>query len=123
ALFLANVSIDPDVPEAEMSSKVPRVTPVAINNLSQQPHVDFIGSTPSSITRVLTYTSPLVHLFSYFLSLHSWSTKSPSESCLLVAAWWTICLYPKELIIYGAHIGLISWICWNWVERGKSERL
>ncbi|KAF0467823.1 integral peroxisomal membrane peroxin-domain-containing protein [Gigaspora margarita] len=125
AFFLANVSLDPDAPEAEMSSKVSRATPVTINNynLSQQPHVDFIGSTPSSITRVLTYSSPLVHLFSYFLSLLSWTTKSPSESCLLVAAWWTICLYPKELIIYGTHVGLISWISWNWVEKGKSERL
>ncbi|CAG8776269.1 11212_t:CDS:2, partial [Gigaspora rosea] len=105
AFFLANVSLDFDTSEAEMSSKVSRATPVTINsyNLSQQPHVDFIGSTPSSITRLLTYSSPL--------------------SCLLVAAWWTICLYPRELIIYGTHIGLISWISWNWVERGKSERL
>ncbi|CAG8493913.1 1477_t:CDS:2, partial [Cetraspora pellucida] len=126
AFFLANVSLDPDIPEAEMSSKVSHVTPVTTNsyNLSQQPsHVDFLASTPSSITRVLTYTSPLVHLFSYFLSLLSWSTRSSSESCLLVAAWWTICLYPRELIIYGTHIGLISWISWSWVEKGKSERL
>ncbi|CAG8697247.1 10941_t:CDS:2, partial [Racocetra fulgida] len=41
---------NPDVPEAEMSSKVSRVTPVTTNNynLPQSPsHVDFLASTPS----------------------------------------------------------------------------
>ncbi|CAG8630258.1 10913_t:CDS:2, partial [Scutellospora calospora] len=126
AFFLANVSLDSEVPDTAMSSKVSRSTSVVMTNNYNTPqpsHVDFLSSTPSSVTRVLTYTSPLVHVFSYFLSLLSWSTKSPSESCLLVAAWWTICLYPKELIVYGIHLGLISWISWNWVERGKSERL
>src|SRR5207244_6395946 len=46
------------------------------------PVVDFLSSTPPIITRVLTYASPFIHLFSYFLSLITWSTDNPSESCL-----------------------------------------
>ncbi|RIA87608.1 integral peroxisomal membrane peroxin-domain-containing protein [Glomus cerebriforme] len=93
------------------------------SQLSSPPPVDFLYSTPPSITRVLTYTSPLIHLFSYFLSLVTWSTGNPSESCLLVAAWWTVCLYTTEIIIYGTHLFLLAWIGWRWVEKGKSERL
>src|SRR6266498_327530 len=90
---------------------------------SSQIPVDFLSSTPPSITRVLTYSSPFIHLFSYFLSLTTWSTGNPSESCLLVAAWWTVCLYPTEIIIYGTHLFLLTWIGWKWVEKSKSERL
>nr|CAG8557109.1 6334_t:CDS:2 [Entrophospora candida] len=96
---------------------------MAFFDSSSTPVVDFLSSTPPSITRVLTYTSPFVHLFSYFLSLMTWSTGNPSESCLLVAAWWTLCLYPKELIIYGIHLSLLVWLVYNWIQKGKLERL
>ncbi|CAG8568394.1 2102_t:CDS:2 [Ambispora gerdemannii] len=85
--------------------------------------VDFISNTPTSLTRVLTYTSPFVHSFSHFLSLVTWQTNNPAESCLLVAAWWTLCLFPRELLVYGTHIILIGWIAWRWIEKGKRERL
>ncbi|KAG9307486.1 hypothetical protein G9A89_017316 [Geosiphon pyriformis] len=85
--------------------------------------VDFLSSTPTSITRVLTYTTPLIHFFSYFLSLVTWQASNPSESCLLVAIWWTMCLFPRELIVFGIHVILIAWISWRWVEKGKRERL
>jgi hypothetical protein len=127
AFFIANISTD----TTKMSnSKVSRTGPPysttstgSSSQLSSPQPVDFLYSTPPSITRVLTYTSPLVHLFSYFLSLVTWSTGNPSESCLLVAAWWTVCLYPTEIIIYGTHLFLLTWIGWKWVEKGKSERL
>ncbi|CAG8565649.1 7282_t:CDS:2 [Acaulospora morrowiae] len=117
AFFLANIP-----PESTASQDTIKMSsPVSI---SQPPSpVDFLSSTPPSITRVLTYTSPLVHLFSQFLSLVTWSTGNPSESCLLVAAWWTVCLYPKEIIIYGIPLSLFLLIVLRWVEKGKSERL
>ncbi|CAI2164075.1 16976_t:CDS:2 [Funneliformis geosporum] len=93
------------------------------SQLLSPPPVDFLSSTPPSITRVLTYSSPFIHLFSYLLSLMTWSTGNPSESCLLVAAWWTVCQYPTEIIIYGTHLFILTWIGLKWVEKVKSERL
>src|SRR5437016_3558120 len=118
AFFLTNIpSADLTVSDTTdittmPNNKVSRTGPytaASAPQLSSPQHVDFLYSTPPSITRVLTYTSPLIHLFSYFLSLVTWSTGNPSESCLLVAAWWTVCLYPTEIITYGMHIFLLVW--------------
>ncbi|GBC14347.2 integral peroxisomal membrane peroxin-domain-containing protein [Rhizophagus irregularis DAOM 181602=DAOM 197198] len=129
AFFLANINpIDLTMSDTTDITNMPNIkvstgSPSSSSQISSPPPVDFLYSTPPSITRVLTYTSPFVHFFSYFLSLVTWSTGNPSESCLLVAAWWTICLYPTEIIIYGTHILLLVWIGWKWVEKGKSEKL
>ncbi|CAB5302154.1 unnamed protein product [Rhizophagus irregularis] len=123
AFFLANINpIDLTMSDTTDITNMPNIkvstgSPSSSSQISSPPPVDFLYSTPPSITRVLTYTSPFVHFFSYFLSLVTWSTGNPSESCLLVAAWWTICLYPTEIIIYGTHILLLVWIGWKWVEK------
>src|SRR6185437_12886271 len=103
----ANVKDDNDNTTPTMStssSKVPRLDTLpstsydaatsSPTNLTASP-VDFMLSTmPTSITRVLVYTSPFIYSFSYFLSLITWSTSNASESCLLLAAWWSTCLFP-----------------------------
>src|SRR5436305_9595438 len=111
AFFLTNIFINPEENNTDstetstinnsdnknqekMSTKfASRTIPVVDTSSSSStigdqdiPVVDFLSSTPPSITRVLTYASPFIHLFSYFLSLITWSTDNPSESCLLVAA-------------------------------------
>ncbi|CAG8660927.1 9924_t:CDS:1, partial [Funneliformis mosseae] len=138
SFFLANIPpLDLNVSDTNTMSKSKNMAPrnghssPSINTAStgsttqllSPPPVDFLSSTPPSITRVLTYSSPFIHLFSYLLSLMTWSTGNPSESCLLVAAWWTVCQYPKEIIIYGTHLFILTWIGWKWVEKSKSERL
>jgi hypothetical protein len=129
AFFLANINpMDLTMSDTTDTTNMPNIkistgSTSSSSQISSPPPVDFLYSTPPSITRVLTYTSPLIHFFSYFLSLVTWSTGNPSESCLLVAAWWTICLYPTEIIIYGIHLFLLAWIGWKWVEKGKREKL
>ncbi|RHZ80290.1 hypothetical protein Glove_137g52 [Diversispora epigaea] len=129
AFFITNIPPDKTVKDTKMShTKVSRSLPTITtktNNLQPRPPspVDLLSSTPPSITRVLAYTSPVIHLFSYFLSLLTWSTGSWSESCLLITAWWTVCLFPRIILIYGIPLVLFLLIGWRWVEKGKSERL
>ncbi|GET04362.1 integral peroxisomal membrane peroxin-domain-containing protein [Rhizophagus clarus] len=128
AFFLANINpIELTMSGTTDTTNMPNIKistgSSSSSQISSPPPVDFLYSTPPSITRVLTYTSPLIRFFSYFLSLVTWTTGNPSESCLLVAAWWTFCLYPTEIIIYGTHLFLLAWIGWKWVEKGKREKL
>ncbi|CAG8586551.1 10604_t:CDS:2 [Paraglomus brasilianum] len=132
----ANVKDDNDNTTPTMStssSKVPRLDTLpstsydaatsSPTNLTASP-VDFMLSTmPTSITRVLVYTSPFIYSFSYFLSLITWSTSNASESCLLLAAWWSTCLFPGQILVYGIHLFLLAWIGWLWLEKKKREKL
>ncbi|CAG8607581.1 1854_t:CDS:2 [Paraglomus occultum] len=115
------------------SSKAPRLDTLqstsygAMNssptNLTASP-VDFANTNiPTSITWLLMYTSPFIHSLSYFLSLITWSTPNTSESCLLLAAWWSVCLFPRQILVYGIHLLLLAWIGWHWLEKKKREKL
>ena len=133
---LTNVKDDNDNTTPTMSTssfKLPRLDTLqstsydaatsSPTNLTTSP-VDFVLSNiPTSITRVLMYTSPFIYSFSYFLSLITWSTPNSSESCLLLAAWWSICLFPQQIFVYGIHLLLLAWIGWQWLEKKKREKL
>jgi hypothetical protein len=106
------------------------VQPISFGSASSSPTtltsspVDFVlSSMPRSITRLLMYTSPVIYSVSYLLSLITWSTANPSESCLLLAAWWSVCLFPRQIVVYGIHLLLLAWIGWLWLEKKKRERL
>lgn len=85
--------------------------------------IDFVSSIPPSVTRLLTYCTPAIHLSFYLLKLITWQSANGRESLLLLAAWWFVCLWVRELIVYGTTWILVAWISWNWIQRSKRERL
>lgn len=85
--------------------------------------IDFLTSTPTPIIRILTYTGPIVHILHKLLLIVTWDTGNPSESILLIAAWWCLCLFGRVLFVYGLPPLLAVKIGWEWVQRGKRERL
>ncbi|RUP47892.1 hypothetical protein BC936DRAFT_145204 [Jimgerdemannia flammicorona] len=84
--------------------------------------IDFLTSTPAPITRLLTYVGPIVHLLAYLIKLITWQG-NPSESLLFIATWWSLCLFGHTLFVYGLPPAFAAWIAWEWVQRGRRERL
>ncbi|RUS21969.1 integral peroxisomal membrane peroxin-domain-containing protein [Endogone sp. FLAS-F59071] len=97
-------------------------TPPDSPRVISQP-IDFVSSIPPSVTRLLTYCTPAIHLSFYLLKLITWQGVNGRESLLLLAAWSFVCLWVRELIVYGTTWILVMWIGWNWIQRRKRERL
>ncbi|KAG9780238.1 Pex24p-domain-containing protein, partial [Aureobasidium melanogenum] len=74
-------------------------------------------ATPPQITRALAHSHPFLLPLNKLAGLLSWSTPDPWESYLLVAAFWAVTLYGREIILFASPIivvvGLILAMYWR----------
>ncbi|RUS29316.1 integral peroxisomal membrane peroxin-domain-containing protein [Jimgerdemannia flammicorona] len=111
------------VPNNYMQPRTNSITaPDSTAKLPSQP-IDFVYSIPPSVTRLLTYCTPAIHFLFYLLKLTTWQTRNASESVLFLAAWWLVCLWLREILVYGTTWALVTWMAWTWIQRSKRERL
>lgn len=61
-------------------------------------------ATPPQVTRALAYSHPFLLPLNKFVGLLSWNIEDPWESFLLVAGFWGITLYGRELLLWTGPI-------------------
>ncbi|KAF9917968.1 peroxisome- protein [Lobosporangium transversale] len=85
----------------------------------------FSASTPvpASVTLLLSYTSPAIHVFHRLLQLLTWTSDRSVKSFLLLFAWWGICLGTETFLIYGLHGALILYIGHLWINSRKATKI
>ena len=64
-------------------------------------------ATPPQVTRALAYSHPFILPLNTLTGLLSWSTDDPWESFLLVAGFWAITLYGRELLLWAGPLLLV----------------
>ncbi|KAL9112993.1 MAG: hypothetical protein Q9227_002858 [Pyrenula ochraceoflavens] len=61
-------------------------------------------ATPPQITRALAYSHPFLLPLNKLAGLLSWSSGDPWESFLLVSAFWSVCMYGSEIVLWAGPI-------------------
>lgn len=61
-------------------------------------------ATPPQVTRALAYSHPFLLPLNKLMGLLSWSSDDPWESFLLLAGFWAVTLYGRELLLWSGPI-------------------
>ncbi|CAO3570998.1 unnamed protein product [Mortierella alpina] len=96
------------------------------NRLQASPSfADFFSAStpvPASVTLLLSYSSPAIHLLHRLLQLLTWTSDRSVKSFLVLFAWWAICLGTETFLIFGFHGVLVLYIMYMWIRSRTASK-